>query len=340
MISNKKGFWLLLALLFATVLGLAIEPKDTQRSEDKYINDTAIIAGNIADVSYNKLGFNVEYSGIIAELNVGEDNQLIDLTIGNIATNYTNHAYLATVYTNVDDNISDVNNINDRIKVDENNDVMKTNEILDNDEIIILLGDKGSTFANELIVYEILLDSDASEIYIEELYRNHISAIKPWKIDICELDNDGILEIFIAANKATHYYPEVENRPFFFNFIDGMLVKKWTGSKVRAPFSNVYFFDITGNKSDEFIVIERVNEIGEPEQYVIAMYYWFGFGFILQAESPMYDAINSISMVIDGDSRLIEAEVIKGDETKVVLLAPSAQKTDNEIYLLKERESE
>jgi len=357
MLLNKGKFRRLLVLIVTLVLALAIafivlptnnilkqtnsmEPKATQGLSDKYINDTAMLAGNIADVSYNKTGFNIEYLGISAELDVGKDNQLIDLTIGNVDASIANA------------NISDVN-ISDRIDNEENDEIIEHNDILEYDEILVLVGDKGSTYANELIIYKILLDLDASQIHIEELYRNQISAIKAWKIGICELDNDGVLEIFIAANKATHYYPEVENRPFFFNFIDGMLVKKWTGSKVRAPFKDVYFFDINGNKTDEFIVIERVDGIAgqqkslkqsehnEPlEQYVIAVYYWFGFGFILQAESPRYDAINSISMVSDGDSRLIEAEVIEGNETKVVLLIPTAQKSDDGIYLLKERMGE
>lgn len=199
------------------------------------------------------------------------------------------------------------------------------------DEILILVGDKGSTYGNELVIYDFLIGSN--RVQIEEIYRNDISGVRPWKIKTCEIDNDGQPEIFIAVNKSTYYYPEVENRPFFFNFKNDMLVKKWTGSKLRAPFTDVYFADLNSNGSDELIVIEEA----DSEGFVIAVYYWFGFGFILQAESFAYDAIGSVSIIKSKKGIFLETEVKKDDQTRIVILEPSTGKTKNGIYLLKER---
>lgn len=199
------------------------------------------------------------------------------------------------------------------------------------DEILSLVGNKGSPHGNELVIYN--LTTDPEGLQLKQSYRNDISLIKPWKIETCEIDKDDELEIFIAVHKSTHYYKDVENRPFFFNFRDGKLIKKWTGSKVRAPFTDVFFIDIDHNGRDEFIVIEKAEEEG----FVIAVYYWFGFGFILQAESTIYEVITSVSMVKTEEETLLELEVMEAGKFKRVLLETSTLRTKNEIYLLKER---
>ncbi len=217
----------------------------------------------------------------------------------------------------------------------------KKNELIDltigdinsdgNEEILILVGSKGSLYGNEVIIYDFFIDSN--DFKIQEIYRNDISTVKPWKIKTCEIDNDDQMEIFIAVNKSTYYYPSIENRPFFFNFKNGILVKKWTGSKVRAPFTDVYFADINNNGSDEFIVIEEADNGG----FVIAVYYWFGFGFILQAESLVYDTIKDFSIIHSDKGIYFEIEAMKNGKLITIILEPSTDKTKNGIYLLKER---
>jgi len=199
------------------------------------------------------------------------------------------------------------------------------------EEVLVLTGDKEDSYGKEIIIYDISFINN--KLNLEVIYRNEIGLVKPWKIETCEIDGDGQLDIFIAVNKSTQYYKEVDNRPFFFNLKDGVLVKKWTGSRVRQPFKDVYFGDINGNGSDEFIVIERVNDKG----YVIAVYYWFGFGFILQGESSIYQEIGSLEVKgANGDS-FIQARVKDGHNYRLIILETSSEKTENGIYLLRER---
>lgn len=199
------------------------------------------------------------------------------------------------------------------------------------DELLILFGKEGSRYGNDLVIDDLSLHS--GKPILREIYRNDIGKINPWKIEICELDGDEKPEIFIAVHKATYYYKDVENRPFFFNFVDGKLVKKWTGSKVRAPFTDAYFEDLTGSGRDEWIVVEEA----ESGKAIIAVYYWFGFGFTLQVESPMYDAVKNLSVLKTKEGTELRADVIKNNRFTQVRLYPSSEKTKDGIYVLKER---
>lgn len=199
------------------------------------------------------------------------------------------------------------------------------------DNILILEGEKHSQYGDMLIIYDLVATSKG--LQISERYRNKLSTIRPWKIEVCEIDNDGEMEIFIAVNKATRLYRNLENRPFFFNFKNNMLVKKWTGSKLRFPFTDVLFMDLNGNGSDEFIVIEETDE----GKYVVSVYYWFGFGFILQGESHIYDEIDFIEEKIVSEKPQIYVKIVENGRIKSAVLEPSVDKTENGIYLLKER---
>lgn len=199
------------------------------------------------------------------------------------------------------------------------------------DNILILEGRKKSNYADTLIVYDVVAQSTG--LQIKESYRNNMSSIRPWKIEICEIDNDGEMDIFVAVNKATRLYPDIENRPFFFNFKNNMLVKKWTGSKLRAPFTDILFIDLNGNGSDELIAIEEIDE----GKFVISVYYWFGFGFILQGESHIYDRISFIETEIINEEPFIKAKITENHTIRSVILEASVDKTKNGVYLLKER---
>lgn len=199
------------------------------------------------------------------------------------------------------------------------------------DNILVLEGRKNSRFADRLIIYDV--STTSNKLHVSKRYENNMGAIRPWKIELCEIDADNNPEIFIIVNKTTQESSELQNRPFFFNFKEDKLVKKWTGSKLRAPFSKASFGDLNGNGSDEFIVVE---EIGTGE-FIISAYYWFGFGFILQGESHIYDRVDSISIEKSDGNVFIKARVKDRNMVKSVVLEPSSEKTENDIYLLKER---
>lgn len=198
-----------------------------------------------------------------------------------------------------------------------------------NEEIILLIGDRNSRFAEELVIYQ--LDLASQEKY-RRIYTNNIALIRPWMVKTCELNGDDKVEIFIGVNKSTYYYKEIENRPFFFNFTDGFLVKKWTGSKFRAPYKEIFFEDLNNNGRDEVIVVEEA-EGG----YRLAVYYWFGFGFILQGESTVFEDITDLQVIEENSEKVLKIKVKSKWGPRWTTLEASTEKTENDVYFLKER---
>ncbi len=188
---------------------------------------------------------------------------------------------------------------------------------VDNDfieEVLILSREDNSKYGKDFIIYKPVIRDN--RVYLHKEYAADLSQIKPWKIEICEIDGDGYKEIFMGVYKTTVFYPEEENRPFFFSYKDKKLIKKWTGSKVRNPFIDVCFADINLNGIDEFIVVER-NQKGN---HIVAAYYWHGFGFILLAESGPFDEIVEIDSLTMEEKEYIEIIVNQnGIQEKIIL---------------------
>ncbi|MCG8484328.1 MAG: hypothetical protein MJA31_13530 [Clostridia bacterium] len=198
------------------------------------------------------------------------------------------------------------------------------------DEILILSGSEDSNYGEELMIYKPEYIQDTIEM--KPIYTNNLTTIHPFMIKTCDVDGDNALEIFIGVNKETPYYPKAENRPFFFNFVNGKLVKKWTGSKVRYPFIDACFVDFEGKGRDFFAVLET-DEAGHR----VALYYWLGFGFTLLGESEVYEKISDIGTVnIDG-KEYIKTTLYKNGIKKERLLQLTNKKNQNDLMVLEER---
>lgn len=100
------------------------------------------------------------------------------------------------------------------------------------------------------------------------IYHKNYEKIRPWAIDIGDLENDGILDIYIGAYRATDYYP-LDKRPFFFEWRDGMY-QKWTGSYM-SPFELIDL-RVDGNK----VITKEYNK----DKYYQATYMWQHFAFV------------------------------------------------------------
>lgn len=159
------------------------------------------------------------------------------------------------------------------------------------DEILIISAIDKAIYGNDFIIYKPSYVKE--EIIIQEIYRNDFTKIKPWEIQVCNLDDDNIKDIYVGVYKSTPMFHTIENRPFFFNFDGEKLIKKWTGSKLEHSFSKIKFFDLIGNKNDELIVIEKLDDSRE----VISVYYWLRFGFVKFAESYKYDNISDFQFI-------------------------------------------
>lgn len=180
------------------------------------------------------------------------------------------------------------------------------------DEILTLAGEE-----NRPLAYFDIFELHPQEGFtLEKIYTLNMSAVKPWMIEVGEIDGDQIKDIFIGVYKSTYYYPHQDNRPFFFNYINGKLVKKWTGSKLRNSFSDACFADINNDGIDEFFVAETT----ASAKTVVAAYQWFGFGFVLLGETSAYDKILDIYNVYTKERTALGARIEEKGGVKEIIL--------------------
>ncbi|QOR36857.1 hypothetical protein IMX26_08625 [Clostridium sp. 'deep sea'] len=148
------------------------------------------------------------------------------------------------------------------------------------DEILMIIGAKGSEFGRNFVIY-----SFNSEL--QKTYSKSFKEMNPWKVQTCDVDGDGNLEISIAMYKKTKFYPVLEKRPYIYDWIDNSLFPKWRGSRLSKPFDDYIFLDIDKDGSDELLAIELLQNGNK----VINSYKWIGFGFEGLVESKEYEDI-------------------------------------------------
>lgn len=132
----------------------------------------------------------------------------------------------------------------------------------------------------------------------ERVYENDFTGIKPWKLDIADVDGDGIKEILTAVTKTTLFDPVEKNRMFIFNYEENKLVKKWTGSQIAGTWVDFRVNDLVAIPGEELIFVSLTEE---GEEY-LRIYYWFHFGFFMLAESEPYDDI--VDITVTGENRI------------------------------------
>jgi hypothetical protein len=174
----------------------------------------------------------------------------------------------------------------------------------------------------------VVLNQDSGSVW-RETYSNDFTGLKPWKLELGNVDGDEIQEILIAVRKTTHFDKEEENRMFIFQYDGEKLVKKWTGSQTGGIWSDFIIGDLLPIQGEELIFLEQSGQ-GEEK---ISVYYWFDFGFVHLADSGNYRDITDFQ--IAGENKV---EIIFGEEQgqKAVLtiqdgrLLPEATKDDQD----------
>jgi hypothetical protein len=107
------------------------------------------------------------------------------------------------------------------------------------------------------------------------IYENDFTHVKPWEIDIGFIDHDDVLDVYVGAITETEYYP-LEKRPFFFQWMDGYLTRKWTGSYIGfTPMVSIALNDHTNDGIDE-VIKKGLTKEGEVTSEI---YRWGNFGF-------------------------------------------------------------
>ncbi len=112
-------------------------------------------------------------------------------------------------------------------------------------------------------------------------YSFDLSAIKPFELQLGDIDGDNQNEIAIQVFKTAKFHPVEAKRPFFYRFSSGNLEPVWLGSRLSRPYKDFILIDIDEDNMEEIIAIEVL----EDGSYILAKYDWKGFGFELSAQS-------------------------------------------------------
>ena len=88
-----------------------------------------------------------------------------------------------------------------------------------------------------------------------------------------DIDEDGRLDLLVLVHKKTRHDPQPGWRPFVYTLREGRWVPKWLGSRVGRPLEEAAF--VQAPEGPRLLTIERF----APEQSVLTLYHWRGFGF-------------------------------------------------------------
>jgi hypothetical protein len=110
-----------------------------------------------------------------------------------------------------------------------------------------------SAAARELLVCDAPAQTDLGKLgYIPPekiLYRIDLAGIRPMKVQLGDINGDGVCEISVCVYKTTTFHPVLAKRPFFFDLVDGNLIPVWLGSRLSRPFDDYILYDIDGDAS-------------------------------------------------------------------------------------------
>lgn len=142
-----------------------------------------------------------------------------------------------------------------------------------NDELLVITKNHDDEYGRNLIIYNTETDNN---LKLYEIFREDFSDIKPWKIDACNLDNDGETDIFLGVFKDTMFYKDFRKRPFFYSWDGEKLNKKWLGSY----FTDWELVDISfGDYFNVGYDVAAVLEKSKDGEYRVGIYKFIGFGF-------------------------------------------------------------
>jgi hypothetical protein len=151
----------------------------------------------------------------------------------------------------------------------------------------------GSSYGDRLLVFT---RNESGEW--NRNYENDFSGLKPWRLRLADIDGDNEKELLTAVRKTTFYDKEEKNRLFVFNYTDGLLVKKWTGSEIAGSWGEFITGELVNTKGEEVIFISKTKDGQER----LLIYHWFDFGFLMLAQSADYQDI--IEVVIIKENRI------------------------------------
>lgn len=155
-------------------------------------------------------------------------------------------------------------------------------------KVYTILGEPGLDFGRYFVVF--------SE-ELERIYWNDFQDIKPWKIEVANIDEDESLEVLIGVRKSTLYDQDVRNRLFVFELHETGLMKQWTGSMIAGDWLDFKVGQLISNEMEQVVFLTEKSD----GQRLLQAYQWFDFGFVHLASSEPYEGLWSLESVLDNE---------------------------------------
>ena len=176
------------------------------------------------------------------------------------------------------------------------------------DRLLLITGGSDKEYGDKLDVVGISPDGEAHREISKRM-----KGMNPHNIKTADVDGDGVSEISITMYKRTRFHPVMDERPYIYYWDEEIVHPMWRGSRLSRPFGNYIFYDLDGDKQEERIAIEYL----EDGRQVVNAYGWKGFGFESIACTKAYDGVKKLEKRVDkGEESCLQAEISIDGSTK------------------------
>lgn len=103
-----------------------------------------------------------------------------------------------------------------------------------------------------------------------------------WKLEIGDVDGDGIRELVLGVYKPTRFYPVYGNGLFILGWNGQYAYSKWLGSRLVRPFVDFALLSLDDQPAMEVASLEILRD----ERYCLTLYQWSSFGLQSIWQSP------------------------------------------------------
>lgn len=157
------------------------------------------------------------------------------------------------------------------------------------EEQAITLKKAHKAYGDELQIYELTFD-EAPTLTLQ--YTSKMREMHPWKIEVGRMEDEQNRPIlFVGVYKATRFYEEMMNRPFFVAWNGDFIERKWTGSYLSPhEYKDLIFVDFDQDGYDEVATLEVLAD----GSYQVSLYKWltFGFQYLMSSKEVYREASN------------------------------------------------
>lgn len=146
----------------------------------------------------------------------------------------------------------------------------------------------GHRFGGYLRFYELVDETTSTtskngQCGVQLIYESDFTSVNPWCIDAGHMDDNGDVDIFVGAYRATRVY-DYDRRPFLFEWSKSKLKRVWTGSYLNMrTFYEAGFEDYDEDGFAELYAIQPDDEHGFSKYF----YKKGPFTYYLIGEKPL-----------------------------------------------------